>query len=215
MWKAQPASNFLLTPTGSLFYQFFSCSNSPTGFWLIRWISLWIEMRLLEVGTLAVLVFIHIYDYLLLCANSFCSLKCFIGVITRLIDQILSISPAIISKANVCSFINTNISDFYESSVIGVKCNLNAFVVFVTCFFFVFFFFFLAESKVRRKPHRLQSGNNDYRDAAVTKKDISLIPATHCVSINRFVAVKATWIFVNSFKVPIKKLRSKLFCQHL
>lgn len=45
-------------------------------------------------------------------------MKCFIGVITRLIDQVLIISPCIIPEANDHSFIHTNISD---SSVIGVK----------------------------------------------------------------------------------------------
>lgn len=61
---------FLLTslqrPKTHFYGIFFTCSHSLTGFWIIILISFWTEMRLLEAGASAVLIFIHVYDYLLL-----------------------------------------------------------------------------------------------------------------------------------------------------
>lgn len=114
---------------------FSTCFRSLTGFWIIILISLWTEMRLLEAGALAVLIFIHIYDYLLhgvlffffVAENSFHSVKCFIGAITGLIDQMLNISSTLIWTANICFFIRTNLTINYKSSLIWEKARLKLF----------------------------------------------------------------------------------------
>lgn len=120
-------------------------------------------MGLLGVGTLAVLIFIHIYGYLLLGVflweNSFRSVKCFIGVITRLIDQILNISPAIIWKPNVCSSINTNSFDSYESSETWLKCYLK-----------VVFCVFVLTSWIEKEASQMARWPEGYKDPAVIKK---------------------------------------------